>query len=47
MFSPKPTLNKASVDGGTNDNTGGGDGGGRVEYVTIFIRSDRNGQTQE
>ena len=27
--------------------TGGGDGGGRVEDVTIFIRSDKNGQNQE
>ena len=24
-------------------NTGGGDGGGRVEDATIFIRSDKNG----
>ena len=27
--------------------TGGGDGDGRVEDVTIFIRSDKNGQNQE
>ena len=27
--------------------TGGGDGGGRVEDVTICIRSDENGQDQE
>ena len=27
--------------------TGGGDGGGRVEDVAIFIRSDKNGQDQE
>ena len=27
--------------------TKGGDGGGRVEDVTIFIRSDKNGQNQE
>ena len=27
--------------------TGSGDGGGRVEDVTIFIRSDKNGQDQE
>ena len=26
---------------------GGGDGGGRVEDVTILIRSDKNGQNQE
>ena len=34
-------------DGGTDEKTGGGDGGGRVEDVTIFIRSDKNGQYQE
>ena len=34
-------------DGGTDEKTGGGDGGGRVEDVTIFIRSDKNGQNQE
>ena len=28
--------------GGTDEKTGGGDGGGRVEDVTIFIRSDKN-----
>ena len=27
--------------------TEGGDGGGRVEDVTIFVRSDKNGQDQE
>ena len=27
--------------------TRGGDGGGRVEDVAIFIRSDKNGQDQE
>ena len=27
-------------DGGTDKKTGGGDGGGRVEDVAIFIRSD-------
>ena len=27
--------------------TGGGDGGGRVEDVTIFVRSDKTGQDQE
>ena len=30
-----------------DENTRGGDGGGRVEDVTIFIRSDRNEQDQE
>ena len=30
-------------DGGTDEKTGGGDGGGRVEDVTIFIRSDNVG----
>ena len=34
-------------DSGTNEKTGGGDGGGRVEDVTIFIRSDKNGQYLE
>ena len=34
-------------DGGTEEKTGGGDGGGRVEDVTIFIRSHKNGQDQE
>ena len=34
-------------DGGTDEKTGGGDGSGRVEDVTIFIRSDKNGQDQE
>ena len=34
-------------DGGTDEKTGGGDGGGRVEDVTIFIRADENGQDQE
>ena len=29
-------------DSGTDEKTGGGDGGGRVEDVTIFIRSDKN-----
>ena len=32
---------------GTDEKTGGGDGGGRVEDVAIFIRSDKNGQDQE
>ena len=31
----------------TDERTGGGDGGGRVEDVTIFIMSDKNGQNQE
>ena len=34
-------------DSGTDEKTGGGDGGGRVEDVAIFIRSDKNGQYQE
>ena len=34
-------------DSGTDEKTGGGDGGGRVEDVAIFIRSDKNGQDQE
>ena len=34
-------------DSGTDKKTGGRDGGGRVEDVTIFIRSDKNGQNQE
>ena len=34
-------------DGGTDEKAGGGDGGGRVEDVTIFIRSDKNGINQE
>ena len=33
--------------GGTDEKTGGGDGGAIVEDVTIFIRSDKNGQDQE
>ena len=34
-------------DGSNNEKTGGGDGGGRAEDVTIFVRSDKNGQDQE
>ena len=34
-------------DGGSDEKTGGGDGGVRVEDVTIFIRSDNNGHDQE
>ena len=34
-------------DGGTDEKTGGRDGGSRVEDVTIFIRSDKNGQNHE
>ena len=42
------TSNVVQVgDGGTDEKTGDGDGGGRVEDVTIFIRSDKNGQNQE
>ena len=33
--------------GGTDEKTGGEEGRGRVEDVTIFIRSDTNGQDQE
>ena len=33
--------------GCTDENTGGGDEGGRVEDVTIFIMSDNNEQDQE
>ena len=33
---------------GTDENIGGGDGGGRVEDVAIFVRSDKNdGQYQD
>ena len=34
-------------DGGTDEKTGGRDGGGRIEDVMIFVRSDKNGQYQE
>ena len=34
-------------DSSTDEKTGGRDGGGRVEDVAIFIRSDKNGQDQE
>ena len=34
-------------DSDTDEKTGGGDGGGRVEDVVICIRSDTNGQDQE
>ena len=34
-------------DGGTDEKTGGLDGGGRVEDVTILVRSDKNGHDQE
>ena len=30
-------------DSGTDEKTGGGDGGGRVEDVTILVRGDNNG----
>ena len=36
-------LNKS----GTDEKTGGGNGGGRIEDATIFIRSDKNGQDNE
>ena len=38
---------QSNGEGGTDEKTGGGDGGGIVEDVTIFIRSDKNGQNQE
>ena len=42
------TSNVVQVgDSGADEKTGGGDGGGRVEYVAIFIGSDENGQDQE
>ena len=41
-----PAGVRVGVDG-TDEKTGGGDGGGRVEDVTIFNRSDKNGQDQE
>ena len=31
----------------TDEKTGGGDGGGRVEDVAIFISSHKNGQDQD
>ena len=34
-------------DGGTEGKTGGRDGGGIVEDVTNFVRSDKNGQGQK
>ena len=34
-------------DSGTDEKTGGGDGGGGVEDVAIFIMSDKNGQDHE
>ena len=33
--------------GGTDEKTGGGYGGGRVEDVTIFVKSDKNRQDEE
>ena len=39
----RPAMLQVRVgDSGTDEKTGGGDGGGRVEEVTIFIRSDKN-----
>ena len=44
----RPAINVVRVgDAGTDEKTGGGDGGVRVEDVTIFIRSDKNGKNQE
>ena len=34
-------------DGGTNEKTENGAGGGRVEDAKVFVRSDNNGQDQE
>ena len=34
-------------DGGTDEKTGGGDGGGRVEDGSIFIRNDQKWRDQE
>ena len=41
------TSNAVRVGDGTDEKTGSGDGGGRVEDDTIFVRSDTNGQNQE
>ena len=42
------TSNVLRVGGSdTDEKTGGGDRGGRVEDVTIFIRSDKNRQNQD
>ena len=44
----RETSNVVRVgDSGTDEKTGGGDGGGRVEDIAIFIRNDKNGQDQE
>ena len=44
----RPAIDVVRVgDSGTDEKTGGGDGGGRVEDVAIFIRSDKNGHDQE
>ena len=40
-------MHKKLTPRGTDENIGGGDGGGSVEDATIFIRSDKNGQDQE
>ena len=48
MHGGNETSNVVRIgDGGTDENTGGGNGGGIVEDVTIFVRSDNNGQDQE
>ena len=47
-YNESETSNVVRVpDDSTEVKTGGGDGGGRVEDVTIFIRSDTNGQDHE
>ena len=42
----RPRFQQKS-EGGRGPSEKTGDGGGRVENVTIFIRSDKNGQDQE
>ena len=45
LFRPDTCM---QIDDDTDEKTGGGrDGGGRAEDVTIFVRSDNNGQDQE
>ena len=47
MVVVRPAMFLRDGDGGTDEKTVDGDGGGRIEDVTIFIRSDKNGQNQE
>ena len=45
LFRPDTCM---QIDDDTDEKTGGGrGGGGRAEDVTIFVRSDNNGQDQE